>query len=171
MTSAMELVKERKRPAESGAAEPRRVCFICTGNTCRSPMAEAVANALILSEGRTDLRAFSAGIDACEGAPITENAVRALEEAEIPAVVGHDYHRHVAHGLSEEDAGFFDLFVCMTREHAMQMMLRFPEAIDKITVMPVQIPDPYSGSLAVYRACLEEIRKGVRALFPPREKA
>ena len=133
-------------------------------------MAEAVANAMILSEGRTDLRAFSAGLSACEGAPIAQNAVLALEEAEIPAVTGHDYHRHVAHGLSDEDAASFDLFVCMTREHAMQMMLRFPEAIEKITVMPKQIPDPYCGDLSVYRACLEEIRKGVRELFPPREE-
>lgn len=166
--SAMTLIKERECPvnAETEAAEPRRICFVCTGNTCRSPMAEALANARIHAAGRTDVRVFSAGLSACEGMPITENAVRALEEAEIPAVAGHDYHRHVAHGLSEEEIALFDLFVCMTREHALQMMLRYPEAIDRITVMPRQIPDPYCGDLSVYRACLAQIRQGIEELLP-----
>lgn len=164
----MELVKERETSVHTDAAQPRRICFLCTGNTCRSPMAEAVANALIQAEGREDLRAFSAGLSACEGAPIAKNAVLALEDAEIPAVKGHDYHRHLSHNLGEEEIPLFDLFVCMTGEHAMQMMMRYPEAIDRIVVMPKQIPDPYFGDLAVYRACLAEIRKGVREILPPR---
>ncbi len=165
----MELLEERANPvrAEAAGAQPRRVCFVCTGNTCRSPMAEAVANAIIKAEGRTDLRVFSAGLCAAEGDPITPYAVRVLEEAEIPAVSGHDYHRHVAHSLLSEEADAFDLLVGLTEHHAMQMMMRFPEAAEKITSMPTPIADPWGGDVETYRECLAQIRKGVLALLFP----
>ncbi|HBF15400.1 MAG TPA: hypothetical protein DDW30_06930, partial [Clostridiales bacterium] len=91
------LLTERPAPVAERTQEenrPTRVLFVCTGNTCRSPMAEAVARHL-LEERRLALpetiRALtvpefevsSAGLYATEGDPITENAVRALEEVGI----------------------------------------------------------------------------------------
>ena len=79
----MELTVEREKPIGLSTKELKitRICFICTGNTCRSPMAEAVANALAKEKGHTDLRAFSAGLYANANDPIAPNAVAALEAA------------------------------------------------------------------------------------------
>ena len=163
----IELVKEQRTLiADSLEADDlRRICFVCTGNTCRSPMAEAVANAIIAREGRTDLSVCSAGLFANEGESITSLAVQALEDAEIPAIQGHDYHTHTAHALCPQEIGAYDLIVAMTDAHVMQLMMRFPEVAEKITVMPVRIPDPFGGDLAVYRECLSQICEGVRALL------
>jgi len=163
----MELLKERETlaAAEKGADTPRRICFVCTGNTCRSPMAEAVANAILAREGRTDLCVCSAELFAHDGESISALAVQALEDAEIPAIQGHDYHRHVAHTLRAEEVGAYDLIVAMTDSHVMQLMMQFPEVAEKITAMPTRISDPFGGDIDVYRRCLSQIRDAVCALL------
>ena len=71
--------------------EPKilRVCFVCTGNTCRSPMAQAVTNHLAKKLGR-DLTAFSRGLYALDGDPIASCAIAALEGAGIEPTADHD---------------------------------------------------------------------------------
>lgn len=162
--------------ADRDETKTRRVCFVCTGNTCRSPMAEAVANALShyrlegLPEAVRDcatlpVEAFSAGLYACEGDPIAQNAVLALEQAGIETVAEHDYHKHTAHLLNEETAEQFDLLIGMSGSHTMEMMMRFPHLAQKITCMPKPISDPYGGDLERYAACLAEITDGVQELL------
>ena len=145
------------------APKTLRVCFVCTGNTCRSPMAEAVANALAKKAGKS-LEAFSAGLYAAEGEPISLHSVLALKNAEVPVVEGHDYHKHTAHTLGDE-AETFDLLVGLGRNHAMELLMRFPQLASRITCMPEPIADPYGGSLAVYEESLEQITKGVKDLL------
>lgn len=144
----------------------RRVCFVCTGNTCRSPMAAAVANALA-KEGKTaPLLAVSAGLYAAEGEAISPHAAEALERAGIPALSGQeDYHAHRSHSISEAEAEGYDLLVGMTGRHALELMMRFPQLSQRIRCMPEEISDPYGGDLAVYEACLAQIRRGVAALL------
>ena len=155
----------------------KRICFVCTGNTCRSPMAAAVANAMAqeqiarLPSSIRDLAtpewlAFSAGLFAKEGDPIAPNAIHALEEAEISVTEGLDYHNHTAHTLTDDEADKFDLLIGLTREHAIGLMIRFPHLAQKITFFPQDISDPYGGSPALYRSCLEQIRLGVASLLP-----
>ena len=140
----------------------RRICFVCTGNTCRSPMAEAVANACIFGAqskpAEVRAEAFSRGLYAHENEPISRGALDALESAQIPVIEGHDYRKHTAHTLTEQDVASFDLLIGMTASHAMEMMMRFPQAAGRITCMPQQIADPYGGDAETYRACLEQIR-------------
>lgn len=166
-----ELTKEetaRKRCGD-GLAK-RRVCFVCTGNTCRSPMAEAVANALAKEKTqgeRTSANftvALSRGLWANEGDPISPLAIQALEEAGIEAATP-DYHGHTAHNLTGEEAERFDLLVGMTAAHCMQLMMRFPDLAPRIVCMPREIPDPFGGDLGEYRDCLCKILEGVRALL------
>ncbi|MBR3894772.1 MAG: hypothetical protein IKJ35_06445 [Clostridia bacterium] len=167
---------EVKKAADGEFSRPRLVCFVCTGNTCRSPMAEAVANALSLEALNAypaavrdalapPIQAVSAGLYAENGAPISRHALEALESAEIPTVKERDYHNHTAHTVTEEDADRADLLVAMTPAHAMELMMRFPAAAKKITLMPMAISDPFGGDLAVYQACLREITEGVRRLL------
>ena len=165
---------------EEDAAQPTRVCFVCTGNTCRSPMAEAVANALAaeeaermagaLPEGMRDciiprIEVCSAGLYPIEGDPIASNAVAALEEAGVRAIPSRDYHNHLATALTEQTVNASDLLVGMSGSHVMELFMRYPQAAQKIVCMPQAISDPFGGDLARYRACLAEITEGVRALL------
>lgn len=165
----MELIKEREVESKqrTKAAGLTRVCFVCTGNTCRSPMAQAVANAYAKRLERTDLRAYSAGLFAKDGEPIAPPAVRALERAGVEGIVGRDYHLHTAHTLTEQEAADYDLLVGMTDEHVLQLMMRFPQAANRIVRMPSQIADPYGGDDAVYAQCLEQICRELCALLFP----
>lgn len=147
--------------------QPKRVTFVCTGNTCRSPMAAAVANALIRARDGENSAwvATSAGLYAGEGDPITPHAVEALERAGVEAVKGLDYHAHTAHTVTEADAEAAELLVAVSASHAMELLFRFPEAAHKIVCMPQAISDPFGGDLAGYEACLAEITACVRALL------
>lgn len=183
MAETLVTEKETAAPvAEAGRDgeenRPVRVCFVCTGNTCRSPMAEAVA--AYLTEARRlalpevireltvpEYEVTSAGLSALEGDPITENAVRALEEAGIEPVEGRsrDYHLHRAHRLTQADAEGCDLLIGMTPDHAFAMLMQFPHLAERIVTMPRPIPDPYGGDLAIYRDSLAAITAGVRELL------
>lgn len=166
---AQDLIEEAKK--ETAGKAIRRVCFVCTGNTCRSPMAAAVANALAVHAAeeqklpQVTLEAYSAGLYASENQPISPLALSALENGGVPAVPGHDYHRHTAHTLTAEEAESYDLLIGLTGRHGMELMMRFPQKAAGICCMPADIPDPYGGDAETYRKCLEQIVSGVRALL------
>ncbi len=161
---------------------PLRVLFVCTGNTCRSPMAEAVANAMaqeraerllpkeMASMAAPELEAFSAGLYPQEGAPISAQAVLALEHQGVSAVQGHDFHNHLAKSVEQADAERFDLLVGMSNSHAMELLMRFPNLAGRIVTMPTPIPDPYGGSVALYEETLRQITAGVAQLLFSKEQ-
>ena len=156
----------------------KRVCFVCTGNTCRSPMAAAVANALaaeplqklpqsVRNLTSPELEAFSAGLAAREGDPIAPNAVLALEAAGVCTFPPHDFHTHTAHTLCAEEAERYDLLIGLTREHALALLMRFPHLAQRIAPLPEEISDPYGGDEALYRDCLMRITRAVRTMLFP----
>ncbi|MBR2459644.1 MAG: hypothetical protein IKB34_00220 [Clostridia bacterium] len=146
---------------DDGDEEKMLVCFVCTGNTCRSPMAEAVLNHL----GRGKYRAISAGTAACDGDRITENAAKALKRAGIDSTPENDYENHRATAVSYNTVVNCDKIVAMTSSHLMQLLMAFPDAADKMSVMPQEIPDPFMYGEAVYDRCLEIIIDGIREVF------
>ncbi len=109
--------------------------------------------------------AVSAGLYASEGTPIASEAVAALERAGVKPVTGRDYHDHTATAMTDELIASSDLLVGMTNRLALELMLRYPEAVGRITCMPEGISDPFGGDGAVYSSCLAQIERGLRTLL------
>ncbi len=138
------------------------VLFVCTGNTCRSPMCAALFNDRYAGLTR---HAVSAGLMA-DGSPISDNAVLALEKADVPSrKPDNDYKSHISRNVTEDMIRDAAVVVGVTSSHAMQLMLRFPAYASKITVMPTEISDPFGGTLARYEACLADIDLALRTAF------
>ncbi len=136
-----------------GTEEKRKkLIFVCTGNTCRSPMAEAVFN---FDYGDSGYLAISAGLMA-DGSPISENALDALFE-EGYRVKGRPSSRQ----LTEEMVAEADIVVGISASHAMQIIMVYPQFASKVYSMPFDITDPYGGSLETYKACLADIKKAL----------
>ena len=137
--------------------------FVCSGNTCRSPMAAALFNYLFGKDGR---RALSAGLVA-NGSPISSGAEKALRDRGVPCTDDNDYIHHISHNVTREDVEKARLVVAVTGFHATQLIMRFPEHATKISVLPEDVPDPYGGSDEEYAECLKTIEKMLVAVFPP----
>ncbi len=143
----------------------RRILFVCTGNTCRSPMAAALLNHMVrpreVCSACADavevppMVATSAGLYAADGAPITPAAANALRAAGIVPTAGNDYTAHRARTVTADMMAQADEVIAITGRHAMELMLRFPEHAAKIETLPMDIADPYGGGDAVYRECLD----------------
>lgn len=124
-----------------------KLCFVCTGNTCRSPMAQYLFN----KKAKTmslPFKATSAGLTAFSGDEANPNAVAVMCE------IGVDISAHRAKRLTSYDADECDLIVCMTKTHALYLE-SLPK--EKIIVPPNDISDPYAGNIDVYRKCRNEL--------------
>ena len=130
----------------------KKILFVCTGNTCRSPMAAALYGAMG-GEGA------SAGLYAEEGAPASANA------RFVMASRGLDLQSHRAANVTEDMVRQADLTVGMTPRHALALKERFPAYADKITAMPVPVPDPYGHGEGTYYDCMYAIEDGLRELL------
>lgn len=142
-----------------------RLLFVCTGNTCRSPMAEAIARQLS-DERALAVTASSAGTSAWEGAPASDGALLvALEE-------GLDLSVHRAQVLSRELVAAADLILVMSPHHGERAIVLGGEgrthlltdyAARTTTGRPVQ--DPFGGELDLYRATLVELSSEMALVF------
>lgn len=148
----MNLTKTAPAKTETGE-NIYRVLFVCTGNTCRSPMAAAAYNH---KNRGTHRRAYSAGLAAFKGAPISENAILALESAGIPSTPDNDYKGHTATPVTLDLLKEMDKIYAISPSHAMALFSAAPELAEKIEILG-DIADPYGGNLLDYSAALSAI--------------
>ena len=145
-----------------GIGEEKKIyLFVCTGNTCRSPMAAAVANHLLREKG---ILAISAGLSVLYPAPISRNALLALEKRGIEPIAENDYRQHLSQPLTEELLKVADRVYGMTDNHSFVILTAFPEYSGKLSPLGASIPDPYGGDEAEYLQTLDAITDAVKKL-------
>ena len=153
-------VEGRIVPA-SGAG--RLFLFVCSGNTCRSPMATAIARAELAARfgRRAPARVQSAGLTVRPGAPMTPEAEVALREIAV------EPGRHRARLLTPELVERAEAIFCMTAAHREAVLRMHPAAAGKTLCIDPDgdIPDPIGSALEVYVGCAERLRDLVRRRF------
>ena len=127
------------------------ITFICTGNNCRSPLAEG-----IFKKMHPEYEIYSAGLNTVFGMDVSVNSVIAAKD------YGVDISGHVSRPLSKELLMATDLFVCLSHSHAMQLLPVVGKG--RVYVLGNGISDPYGESLDVYRNCAKEIYEGLLKL-------
>jgi glycine hydroxymethyltransferase len=144
----------------------KTVLFVCTGNICRSPMAEGLFRHA--TKGRNEFRVISAGVGAVDGLPPSEYAVRALRE------LGIDISRQRSRMLTADLVNEADYIFGMTHSHVDAITLLYPQAAEKTFLLREfdetlesyenDISDPIGGSYEIYLNCRDQIEQGIASM-------
>jgi protein-tyrosine-phosphatase len=146
--------------------QPRLILFVCSGNTCRSPMAAAIANAEIAARFQipfealetVNARSLSAGVSARVGAPLTPEAQEVLHSLNVPV------RPHAARNLTPELADEAEMIFCMTGAQRQAVIDMIPAVAGKTYCLQAQgdIDDPIGKGMQAYVDCASRIRELVR---------
>lgn len=141
----------------------KKVLFVCSGNTCRSPMAKELFTQFLTHYEREGLsaeyQAISAGLFAADGWPASPEALEVMEE------YGIDLSRHRSRPLDQDLVEEADLILVMTRGHYSQVIERYQSSRDKTFILSEwagcqgqEISDPFGMGKESYKKSAEQIR-------------
>lgn len=135
----------------------RKVLVVCSGNTCRSPMATAMLRHLWQQGGGSNLELTSAGTSAFPGMEATEHAVAAMKNR------GLDIGGHRSQAVSDVMLDGVDLVLTMTERHKEYILMLWPHLKDKVHTLGdyagthMDVSDPFGGNLAQYEATANDL--------------
>src|SRR6202030_3359978 len=145
----------------------KNILFVCTGNVCRSPMAEGIFRHVM--KGRREIQVMSAGIGAMEGQPPSPYAVQAVRE------LGIDISKQRSRQLTADLVQEADYIFGMTHSHVDTVLLLYPHAAEKtfllrefddtLDIFEKDISDPIGGSYDVYLNTRDQIEQGIASLL------
>lgn len=143
------------------------VLFVCTGNTCRSVIAQGLLRKMWDQqlEKKSALAVESAGLYAFSGIPASENAIKVLSE------YGVEMGEHRSRKVNLDMVRQADLIVVMTRQQREELVRLFPEAGEKVKLLrefdgsDEDVMDPFGGAEEDYRQVLEVIRGSLKSLI------
>jgi len=155
--------------SERAEDKSKNILFVCTGNTCRSPMAHYLLEDLVAKAGLAgQVSVASRGAAAETG--VAENGVGALREL-VAADVTQRHAAHQARQVTDKDVECADRIYCMTASHREHLLRVQPEAAPKVKLLMALvgrpnegIPDPIGQPMKVYQACLASMRLPLEAL-------
>ncbi|TRZ96533.1 threonylcarbamoyl-AMP synthase [bacterium] len=145
----------------------KTVLFVCTGNTCRSVIAQALLKKRLKEKKRDDIEVASAGIMLLDGAGASQEAIEALKKE------GIDVFGHRAYKLTKEMLQEADLILAMERVHEKRILDLYPEARKRLFLLKefvkidngqLDIQDPLGGSAAFYGQTLAIIKQAVEKI-------
>ncbi|QEK13236.1 low molecular weight protein arginine phosphatase [Crassaminicella thermophila] len=144
----------------------KTILFVCTGNTCRSSMAEGMFKKMLKEAGEKTkgIKVISAGTATMKGLKASKNAIEVMKEK------GIDLNTHEATPITRELIEEADLILTMTRNHKNQILQIAPNAKEKVYTLKEyagelgDILDPFGQSVCVYRECAKEIEEGLKVL-------
>ena len=150
----------------------KTILFLCTGNVCRSPMAEGLFRHAV--KGRGEFCILSAGLGAVDGEPPTHHSVQAMKE------IGIDISRQRSRALTTELVKQADLILGMTHSHTDTVALLYPQAVEKTFLLrefdetleayEKDISDPIGSPYHIYAECRDQIEQGIVTLLKFMEK-
>ena len=145
----------------------KKILFVCTGNVCRSPMAEGMLRHML--RGRDDIQVASAGLGALDGLHVTDVA------AEVVAELGVDISSHLSQSLNSDLVRQADFIFVMTRQHQDALQTLFPSASEKTFLLREfegssagenkDIADPIGQTVEIYRRTRDQIRDALPSLI------
>ena len=145
-----------------------RILFVCTGNICRSPMAEGLFRDM--TRNIPDVHIESAGMGATQGQVPSHNALAVMNE------LGIDISYQRSQPITEELIQNFDYILVMTYGHLDTLLMFYPKATEKAFLIREFIPnlppeqrevsDPIGGPESVYRICRDQIHEALNYFLP-----